>query len=97
MPTQKTRLTITLNEYSEELLSSMSSGSGLSKSAVINEIFRLVGPSFVQLANAKTMIAQGFASCGHDAMQGYLDGLKSDVSNMIDEAKKECSGMVEKR
>lgn len=95
MPTKKTRLTITLDDYSQEILMLISKGSNISRSAVINELFRLIGPSFVQLTAAKQALSAGLVNCGHDAMQGFLDGLGKDVLGMISETKKEISDLKE--
>lgn len=91
MPTKKKRLTITLDDYSAEILAALSTGSHVSQAAVINELFRLIGPSLVQLTAVKQALNAGLVNSGHDAMQGFLDGLQKDVVGMISQTKKEYS------
>jgi len=74
----------------------IANGSKISRSAVINELFRLIGPSLVQLTAAKQALNAGLVNCGHDAMQGFLDGLEKDVLGMISEAKTETSSSMKK-
>ena len=96
MPTKKKRLTVTLDDYSAEILASISAGSRVSQAAVINELFRLIGPSLVQLTAVKQALDVGLVNSGHDAMQGFLDGLEKDVLGMISEAKTETSSSIKK-
>jgi len=86
MPTNKARLTISLTKTSEDLINSISKGSGISKSAVVNELCRLMGPALVHLTAAKQMMDAGLVNSSRDSIEGFLEGMKKDFSQRMEEA-----------
>ena len=95
MATNKARLTISLDKSSEDLINLVSKGSGISKSAVINELCRLMGPALVHLTAAKQMLDAGLENASHDSIQGFLEGMNKDflwkmkeASDVLEEKKK---------
>ena len=61
-----------------------------------------LGNGYVDMVDKKLNHSTGggkkydIVNCGHDAMQGFLDGLEKDVIGMISEAKNETSSSIKK-
>lgn len=82
----KTRVTLSLDEYSFKLLSAISEDLGQTKSEVFNELMNLMGPALAHISATKRMVDAGLKATGEEAFRGFLRGMQEDFQQSIAEA-----------
>lgn len=83
---EKTRVTLSLDEYSYTLLNSIAEDLGQTKSAVFIELMHLMGPALSHISSVKRMVDAGLKATGEEAFKGFLNGMKQDFEDSLTDA-----------
>lgn len=83
---KKTRVTLSLDEYSYKLITAISEDLGQTKSEVLNELMHLMGPALSHISAAKRMVDAGLKATGEEAFKGFLRGMQEDFEQSVADA-----------
>lgn len=83
---KKTRVTLSLDEYSYKLVTAISEDLGQTKSEVLIELLHLMGPALSHISAAKRMVDAGLKATGEEAFKGFLRGMEKDFLESMSDA-----------
>lgn len=82
----KKRIALSLDDYTLNLITSISEDLGKSKSDVVIEFFKVMGPALAHISAAKRMIDAGLKTTGEEAFLGFLRGMEMEFQESVSEA-----------
>lgn len=83
---EKIRVTLSLDEYSYNLITNIAEDLGKTKSAVVIELFNLMGPALSHISACKRFVDQGLKNTGEGAFRAFLEGMQKDFEESLEEA-----------